>query len=84
MHEHGLEDIPKIPQTDRPLETLLTDHDVWNMSLSERAALYDMWYMAASEAIRQSQVDDFENLRHKHTEALRKFQEIQDQVCNAF
>ncbi|KAG8742681.1 hypothetical protein FRC10_001037 [Ceratobasidium sp. 414] len=79
MHQYGLEEIPEIPQTTRPIESLLADPSVWNMSVSERATLYDVWYMAASEAIRQSQVDDFEILRRKHTEALHKFQEIQDQ-----
>ncbi|KAG9092170.1 hypothetical protein FS749_015949 [Ceratobasidium sp. UAMH 11750] len=79
LYQHGLEEIPEIPQTTRPIESLLDDPLVWNMSVSERATLYDVWYMAASEAIRQSQVDDFESLRRKHTEALQKFQEIQDQ-----
>ncbi|KAG8790256.1 hypothetical protein FRC12_012372 [Ceratobasidium sp. 428] len=79
LYQHGVEEAPIIPQTTRPIEILLTDPSVWTMSLSERAALYDTWYMTASEAIRQSQVDDFENLRRQHTEALHKFQEIQDQ-----
>ncbi|KAG8703866.1 hypothetical protein FRC09_003894, partial [Ceratobasidium sp. 395] len=79
LYQHGLEEVPIIPQTTRPIETLLADPSVWRMSLSERGALYDTWYMAASEAIRQSQVDDFENLRRQHAEALHKFQEIQDQ-----
>ncbi|QRV96757.1 Zinc finger, NF-X1-type [Ceratobasidium sp. AG-Ba] len=79
LQEHGLENIPEIPQTNRPIDVLFADHNVWAMSLTERSTLYDAWYMAASESIRQSQVDDFESLRRTHAEALRKFQEIQDQ-----
>ncbi|KAG9124064.1 hypothetical protein FRC07_013002, partial [Ceratobasidium sp. 392] len=79
LNQYGLEEIPDIPQTTRPIENLLADPSVWNMSMSERATLYDTWYMAASEAIRQTQVDDFESLRRQHTDALQKFQEIQDQ-----
>lgn len=84
MYQHGLDAVPTIPQLNRPLESLLEDPNVWKMSLSERASLYDTWYMAASELIRQTQVEDFENLRRKHTEALKKYQEIQDQVSCGF
>lgn len=85
LYQYGVEEIPTIPETNRPVEELLRDSNVWNMSVPEREALYNVWYMAASEAIRQSQVEDFESLRRKHADALKKFQEIQDQVtsCSA-
>lgn len=80
LYQYGVDEIPAIPETNRPVEALLEDTNVWGMSVPEREALYNVWYMAASEAIRQSQVDDFENLHHKHTKALKRFQEMQDQV----
>jgi hypothetical protein len=80
LYQYGVEEIPVLPETDRPVEELFEDSNVWGMSLPERKTLYDAWYMIASDSIRQSQVEDFENLRRKHTEALKQFQEIQDQV----
>jgi hypothetical protein len=80
MFQHGLDAVPSIPTTTRPLDDLKGDADVWNMSRSERATLYDNWYMAASESIRETQVEDFENLRRKHSDALRNWEEIKEQV----
>lgn len=80
LYECGVEEVPPIPETNRPVEELFEDEDVWNMSLSERESLYNAWYIAASEAIRHWQVKEFENLRGQHAEALKKFQQIQDQV----
>lgn len=84
LYQYGVEEVPTIPETNRSLEELSMDSNVWRMSFSERRALYDAWYMTASNSIRESQVEDFEDLRRKHTTALKKFQEIQDQVCRFY
>lgn len=84
LSRHGFNAVPAIPQTNRPLESLLEDPNVWNMSLLERESLYDTWYMAASELIRQTQVEDFEKSKKTHDDALKKFQELKDQVNPIF
>ncbi|CAE6473604.1 unnamed protein product [Rhizoctonia solani] len=79
LYQHGIEEIPSIPETKRPVEELINDSRVWEMSVSEREALYNTWYMIASDSIRESQVEDFERLQRNHADALKKYQEIQDQ-----
>ncbi|CCO36196.1 NFX1-type zinc finger-containing protein 1 [Rhizoctonia solani AG-1 IB] len=79
LYQHGIEEVPSIPETNRPTEELINDSRVWEMSLSEREALYNKWYMIASDSIRESQVDDFERLQRNHADALKVYQEIQDQ-----
>ncbi|KAF8696564.1 P-loop containing nucleoside triphosphate hydrolase protein, partial [Rhizoctonia solani] len=79
LYQHGIEEIPPIPETDRPVEELINDSQVWKMSVSERQTLYNTWYMVASDFIRESQVEHFESLRRNHANALKRYQEIQDQ-----
>ncbi|CAE6460674.1 unnamed protein product [Rhizoctonia solani] len=79
LYQHGIETTPSIPETDRPVEELINDPRVWEMSLKEREALYNTWYMVTSDSIRESQVEDFERLQRNHAAALKKYQEIQDQ-----
>ncbi|KAJ1302896.1 hypothetical protein OPQ81_003195 [Rhizoctonia solani] len=79
LYQHGIEETPTIPKTNRPIEELIDNPRVWEMSLSEREALYNSWYMVASDSIRESQVEDFERLQRNHASALKKYQEIQDQ-----
>ncbi|KAF8748917.1 P-loop containing nucleoside triphosphate hydrolase protein [Rhizoctonia solani] len=80
LSQHGLHQVPAIPRTARPLEALKEDPMVWSMSLTERNTLYDIWYATASESIRESQIEDFENLRKKHAAARQSFEEIKEQV----
>ncbi|KAF8730672.1 P-loop containing nucleoside triphosphate hydrolase protein, partial [Rhizoctonia solani] len=79
LSQHGLHQVPAIPRTARPLEALKEDPMVWSMSLTERNTLYDIWYATASESIRESQIEDFENLRKKHAAARQSFEEIKEQ-----
>ncbi|KDN37126.1 hypothetical protein RSAG8_10335, partial [Rhizoctonia solani AG-8 WAC10335] len=79
LSQHGTHQIPPIPHTIRSLEALKEDPMVWSMSLSERNTLYDTWYATASESIRESQIEDFENVRKKHAAAKKSFEEIKEQ-----
>ncbi|CAE6502582.1 unnamed protein product [Rhizoctonia solani] len=79
LYQHGIEATPSIPETDRPVEELISNPRVWEMSLKEREALYNTWYMVTSDSIRESQVEEFERLQRIHAVALKKYQEIQDQ-----
>ncbi|KAJ1300333.1 hypothetical protein OPQ81_005154 [Rhizoctonia solani] len=79
LSQHGVYEIPPVPRTTRPLEVLKEEPMVWSMSLSERNTLYDTWYITASESIRESQIEDFENVRKKHAAAKQSFEEIKEQ-----
>ncbi|CAE7233886.1 unnamed protein product [Rhizoctonia solani] len=79
LYQYGIEVTPSIPETNRPVEELIDKPQVWDMSLKEREALYNRWYMVASDSIRESQVEEFERLQRNHAAALKKYQEIQDQ-----
>ncbi|CUA71425.1 NFX1-type zinc finger-containing protein 1 [Mus musculus] [Rhizoctonia solani] len=79
LSQHGIHQIPPIPRTTRPLETLKDDGMVWSMSLSERKTLYDTWYIMASESIHEAQIEDFDNVRKKHAAAKQSFEEIKEQ-----
>lgn len=81
MYQHGLDSIPSISLTTRPIDQLKADPQLWRMSLIERDALYDTWYTAASESIRRVQLEYFKELRERHATARTNFQEAKDQVC---
>ncbi|KAG8792975.1 hypothetical protein FRC12_004344, partial [Ceratobasidium sp. 428] len=79
LSQHGIYQIPPVPRTTRQLDALKDDPMVWEMSLNERSTLYDTWYITASQSIRESQIEDFENLRRKHAAAKQSFEEIKEQ-----
>ncbi|CAE6531432.1 unnamed protein product [Rhizoctonia solani] len=79
LSQHGIHQIPPIPHATRSLEALKEDPMVWSMSLSERNTLHDTWCTTASESIRESQIEDFENVRRKHAAAKQSFEEIKEQ-----
>ncbi|KAF8598651.1 hypothetical protein BDV93DRAFT_593821 [Ceratobasidium sp. AG-I] len=65
--QHGIEHTPNIPETERGLDELLIDPNVWNMS-------------QISESTRATQVGDFEQLREMHRHTRRRFEEIKQQL----
>ncbi|CAE6473587.1 unnamed protein product [Rhizoctonia solani] len=79
VRRHGLVTIPPIPTTKRLPRELQSDSKVWNMSLCERKVLYDMWYMPATESIREKQLERFKALRRKHSLALYMFNEAKEE-----
>ncbi|KAG8761161.1 hypothetical protein FRC11_014303 [Ceratobasidium sp. 423] len=80
MRQHDLNSVPKIPNTNRPLDVLLKNPKVWRMSLSERNTLHGAWSVSASDLTRASQVQDFENFRRTHEEVSGQHKEITDQI----
>ena len=86
FRKEGFGKIPNIPDTNRTVEDLRVEPNVWKMSRSERRTLYDMWSAAAGESIRETQFAEFENLRQQHEAARQRFEEIKEQVscCSYF
>lgn len=50
------------------------------MSRRERRTLYDTWHLAASESIREEQVEEYQKVRFRHTRARQHFEEMKEQV----
>ncbi|CAE6506724.1 unnamed protein product, partial [Rhizoctonia solani] len=79
IQRHGLHVMPPIPTTNRLPRELQGDPKVWSMSFSERRRLYNVWYMPASQSIRERQLEEFEDLRRKHIWALEAFNKAKEE-----
>ncbi|EUC58494.1 NFX1-type zinc finger protein, putative, partial [Rhizoctonia solani AG-3 Rhs1AP] len=80
MREHGLQSIPKIPNTTRPLDALLDNPRVWRMSRGERATLYEVWSIEASDLTHTGQIENFEKFRQSHVDVSGYHKEITEQL----
>ncbi|GBC01063.1 hypothetical protein RclHR1_04050006 [Rhizophagus clarus] len=65
----------KEPKTDRPLDVLLYDYSVWNMSMVERQKLHDHWRTKIYKEI----VEKLSELQNKHEEIRKEINEIYDE-----
>ncbi|KAL4078405.1 hypothetical protein V8B97DRAFT_1937181 [Scleroderma yunnanense] len=71
----GEESIPVIPSRDRSLQDLLQDGEVWEMSTTERERLHRFWIEQARIQMSRNQLEEFENLRIKHADKIREYNE---------
>ncbi|KDQ57638.1 hypothetical protein JAAARDRAFT_270513 [Jaapia argillacea MUCL 33604] len=78
--QFGYDGIPILSTTDKPLEALLEQDDVWSMSVAERGRLNTYWIEVFRINAYQTQTEDFERLRRKHAEALRQYNEGRDEA----
>ena len=76
----GEDGIPAVPLSDRALEELLEDGDVWNMSRYERQLLHEYWIEQARTQMQKNQQDEFERLRKMHASKVQEYSEIKEQV----
>ena len=76
----GEDGIPAVPLSDRALEELLEDGDVWNMSRYERQLLHEYWIEQARTQMQKNQQDEFERLRKMHGSKVQEYSEIKEQV----
>jgi hypothetical protein len=63
------------PKTNRPLDVLLNDYSIWQMSRVERQKLHDYWRIKAYDKI----VEQLSNLQEKHEEYRQEIDNIYDQ-----
>ncbi|KAG8998674.1 hypothetical protein FRB90_012253 [Tulasnella sp. 427] len=77
--ELNINGIPPIPQTNRPVDQLLQDSDVWSMTKAERQKLYSLWSNELREFARESQKAEFAQLKARHAEAQATWSDIKDQ-----
>lgn len=78
--QHGLTDIPEPPTTDRSLDILKHDDDVWDMSRSERLKLSQYWESSARSFGFESDVEVFKDLKHKHAELQKQLDAYNTEV----
>lgn len=77
----GIDNLPEIPQTDRPLEDLLSlPISMWSLSRSERRKLRVYWTRLAREAMVEEERDEFDRLRKVYQERRTHYNELKDQV----
>ncbi|KAG6845312.1 hypothetical protein H0H87_011162 [Tephrocybe sp. NHM501043] len=76
----GCAEVPSVPVSNRPLETLLEDGNVWSFSVVERERLHVYWKERVRETIHQNNIHDFESLRGKYTQALQLYNEGKDEA----
>ncbi|KAG8690474.1 hypothetical protein FRC11_011352, partial [Ceratobasidium sp. 423] len=80
MHQHGLERVPKVPNTSRAVDDLLKSPQVWRMSQGERHSLHKAWSVEASYLTNDSQIKTFEEFRQLHNDAAGTHKEITEQI----
>jgi len=76
--------VPNMPDSDRPLDDLLLDSEVWAMSLRERQRLHAVWTQEAGEINHISRVTEFESLRKQLAERQKRYNSLRDRVRGKF
>ncbi|KAJ7188061.1 hypothetical protein C8R46DRAFT_1053533 [Mycena filopes] len=72
--------IPSIPNSDRPLDTLLAEGTMWSLSRRERGRLDAYWSAQVRERRHEHQLQDFQSLRSKHEHILTEYQEGKNEI----
>ena len=79
---HFMNSVPEIPVMDQPLDILLAQGLMWNLSLKERRKLDQYWTERTREAVLQSQLKEFENLRGNYKSHQELFNQVSDGVSH--
>ncbi|KAF8656756.1 hypothetical protein AX16_002435 [Volvariella volvacea WC 439] len=76
----GLQGLPHIPDGDRPLDLLLDDERVWQMSYRERQKLHQSWIAEIKEREQTLLLEEYSDLRGRHKEIFAQHQEARDEA----
>ncbi|KAG8909612.1 hypothetical protein FRC01_006834, partial [Tulasnella sp. 417] len=76
----GSRAIPPLPTTNRNINQLLQDPQMWSMSKAERDRLNTHLNQGMLEGSQQEQLEEFERLKERHREANVEWKEIQDKT----
>ncbi|KAG6889416.1 hypothetical protein C0992_005273 [Termitomyces sp. T32_za158] len=77
---HGCAQIPSVPDSNRSLDELLIDGNMWTFSTVERKKLHAFWEQQVRESVYLSNIKNFERLRAKYMQALKVYNEGKDEV----
>ncbi|TFK44429.1 hypothetical protein BDQ12DRAFT_672980 [Crucibulum laeve] len=78
--DHGHAIVPPPPSSDRALDILLCEGAAWSMSLQERERLHAYWTQWLRDDLYRNHVKDFEDLRKRHAETLKTYNEGKDEI----
>ena len=82
LKHFGYLNLPKIPNTNRNLDVLLHDEDVWSFSAQERSRVFEFVAMHAKEDIDEDSIEEFESLEKRHALLRASYAEVKDNVSN--
>ena len=82
FHALGFHSVPATAASERSLNDLLDEGAMWTMSRSERHRLHDSWTLSVRNETSQNRLREFEDLRRKHVEILKKYNEGKDEVSS--
>ncbi|KNZ77104.1 NFX1-type zinc finger-containing protein 1 [Termitomyces sp. J132] len=77
---HGCAQVPLVPDSDRSLDELLLEGDIWAFSTIERKKLHAYWEQQVREHIYHNNMEDFERLRAKYMHALQVYNQGKDEI----
>jgi len=80
---HELADIPELPISDRSLDILIHDDDVWDMSRLERLKLSQYWESSARAFGFESDVEVFKDLKRKYAELQQQLDAYNTEVSDS-
>ncbi|KAI5827612.1 P-loop containing nucleoside triphosphate hydrolase protein [Schizophyllum commune Tattone D] len=72
-----------IPISERPVEVLLEDADMWSMSMQERRRLDDFWTAEIRNTRIDNHLESFTALQQRHADILKRYQEGKDESRSA-
>jgi hypothetical protein len=72
--------IPQTPSGKRPLEHLVTNNNIWSMSLSERRCLAESWEEEMRRMAYESNLEEFYLLKQQYKDACQTYEDLQDEV----
>lgn len=80
FHALGFLSVPATASGERSLNDLLDEGAMWTMSRLERRRLHDSWTLSVRNETSQNRLREFEDLRRKHVEILKKYNEGKDET----
>ncbi|KAG6903063.1 hypothetical protein C0995_006250 [Termitomyces sp. Mi166 len=79
---HGCAQVPLVPDSNRSLDELLLEGDMWAFAIAERRKLHAYWEQQVRENIYRNNIEDFERLRGNYVRALEVCNEGKDEVIS--
>lgn len=72
--------LPAVPQSSRPIGTLLDVSAIWTMSSKERTALATKWEEDMRLLAYTTNLEEYERLRSLYRDACKEYNDIRDEV----
>lgn len=80
LENAGLRSLPPLPTSNRPLDQLIQEPKVWQMSISERSRISRFWKTEAKKHFIQRHRDIFSHCKDQFESAKQRYDEVRDQM----